>query len=102
MNRDIGDLYALIKVNTGAPTTAGSNFGADAMKLIEDLENEMAKKHNTIDHQNDHKELLDKLTNIQDRLDSLGEPVQADDILRWNENVHKTRDNVDEIEKIKK
>jgi hypothetical protein len=28
--------------------------------------------------------------------------VQAEDILRWNENVYKTRDNTEEVDKIKK
>ncbi len=45
MTRDINDLFALIKVGgTGAPTTAGSHSGSDTAKLIEDLENELAKK----------------------------------------------------------
>lgn len=28
--------------------------------------------------------------------------MQAEDILRWNENVYKTRDNTEEVDKIKK
>ena len=102
MTRDINDLFALIKVGTGAPTTAGSHSGGDTAKLIEDLENELAKKQNAFDHKNDIKVLMDKLTNMQDRLDQMGQPVQAEDILRWNENVYKTRDNTEEVDKIKK
>lgn len=101
MTRDIQDLFALAKMETG-PTTGGSNFGADAMKLLSDLENELALKQSKIDHENSYKELLDKISSMQDKLETLGEPVQAEDILRWNDNVHKTRDNDDQIEKIKK
>ena len=45
---------------------------------------------------------MDKLANMQDRLDQMGQPVQAEDILRWNENVHRTRDNTEDVDKIKK
>ena len=73
MTRDINDLFALIKVGaTGAPTTAGSHSGADTAKLIEDLENELAKKQNAFDHKNDLKMITDKLANMQDRLDQMG------------------------------
>ena len=51
-------------MGTGAPTTAGSHSGGDTAKLIEDLENELAKKQNAFDHKNDIKVLMDKLTNI--------------------------------------
>ena len=39
---------------------------------------------------------------MTEKLDMMGEQVQAEDIVRWNDNVHKTRENVEEIDKIKK
>lgn len=48
MTRDIQDLFSLIKVGTGVPSTAGSNanFELDSatLKMINSMESELALK----------------------------------------------------------
>lgn len=69
--------------------------------MMQDLQDELAKKKDKIEAQRDYDDLLDRINNIKPSAPQ-GSKVSDADIAKWNGNIAKTNQLEEEIAKLKK